>query len=207
MGSKERKHREKEERQHLILDAAERLFIEQGFSKVSMRNIAEATQYSATAVYHYFTDKNALLFALQNRTFERLAQQAQPVGLVASPVDRLRALGYVYLHFAADNPELFELMFMMGSPLVATGTADEPASWTSGRAAFDHMVAVIQYGIDAGVFHPSDAELVALVAWAQLHGLATLALRKRLLIFPEARRAVIIDEALELFVKLVSQGV
>ena len=205
MATAERKQREKEQRQQLILDAAQRLFIEQGFGKVSMRNIAEATEYSATAVYHYFADKNALLYALQNRAFERLAQQAAPVGEIASPVERLRALGHIYLRFAAEHPELFELMFLMTSPMEAVRAQGGSAPWTSGRAAFDHLVQVIQYGIDAGVFPYSDAELVALMAWAQLHGLAALALRKRLLIFPEARRSTIIEEAMELFIQLVSK--
>ena len=206
MGATERKQREKEQRQQLILDAAQRLFTEQGFSKVSLRNIAEATEYSTTAVYHYFADKNELLYALQNRAFERLAQQAEPVGEIASPVERLRALGHTYLRFAAEHPELFDLMFLMPSPVEAVRTQGGAASWTSGRAAFDRMVQVIQYGIDAGAFPYADAELVALLAWAQLHGLAALALRKRLVIFPEARRAVIIEEAMELFIQLVSKG-
>ena len=206
MSIKERKQREKESRQQLILDAAQQLFVEQGFEKVSMRNIAEATNYSATAVYHYFTDKNELLYALQNRAFERLAQQAEPVGQIASPVERLRALGHIYLQFATEHQELFELMFLMANPMEALRAQGDSPPWTRGRAAFDRMVQVIQYGIDEGVFHYADAELVALVAWAQLHGLAALALRKRLLIFPEARRAVIIEEAMELFVRLVSNG-
>jgi len=206
MGVTERKQREREQRQQLLLDAAQRLFVEQGFEKVSMRNIAEATEYSATAVYHYFKDKNALLYALQNRAFEHLAQQAAPVGEIAEPVARLRALGYLYLRFAAEHPELFELMFLMTNPMEAVQAQDGHVAWTSGRAAFDCMVQVIQYGIDAGVFPHSDAELVALMAWAQLHGLAALALRKRLLIFPEARRAVMLEEAMELFIQLISKG-
>lgn len=205
MGLSERKQREKEQRQQLILDAAQRLFTEQGFEKVSMRNIAEATEYSSTAVYHYFTDKNELLYALQNRAFEQLAEQAQTVVEIEGAVERLRALGHIYLNFATQHPELFELMFLMNSPMEAVRMHDGHAHWSSGRAAFDCMVQVIQYGIETGVFPYTDAELVALVAWGQLHGLAALALRKRLLIFPEARRSVIIEEAMELFVRMVSQ--
>lgn len=207
MGVIERKQREKEERQQLILDAAQRLFTEQGFEKVSMRNIAEATQYSPTAVYHYFADKNELLYALQNRAFERLGEQAESVVDIDGPVARLRALGHIYLNFAAEHPELFDLMFLMTSPMQAVRANEGHAPWVSGRAAFDRMVQVIQYGIDGGVFPYADAELVALVAWGQLHGLAALALRKRLLIFPEARQSLIIEEAMELFIKMLSREV
>lgn len=205
MGTTERKEREKHQRRQLILDAAQHLFVEQGFEKVSMRNIAEATHYSATAVYHYFADKNALLYALQSRAFERLAQQAEPVGEIASPVERLRALGHIYLRFASENPELFELMFLMSSPIEAVRVPGGPATWSSGQAAFDRMVQVMRYGIEQGVFAYPDAELIALVAWGQLHGLAALALRKRLSIFPEARRGALIEEAIELFIELVSK--
>lgn len=203
MGAAERKKREKGQRQQLILDAAQRLFTEQGFEKVSMRNIAEVTEYSPTAVYHYFTDKNELLYALQNRAFERLAERAESVVLIESPVERLRALGHIYLNFAAEHPDLFDLMFLISSPMEAVRMQEGQATWTSGRAAFDCMVQVIQYGIDVGVFTYPDAELVALLAWGQLHGLAALALRKRLLIFPENRRSTIIEEAMELFIKIV----
>lgn len=205
MGVTERKQREKEQRQQLILDAAQRLFTEQGFEKVSMRNIAEATEYSSTAVYHYFADKNELLYALQNRAFARLAERAESVVEIEGPVARLRALGHIYLNFAAEHPALFDLMFLMTSPMNTVQANGSHASWTSGRAAFDCMVQVIQYGIDEGVFPYPDAELVALVAWGQLHGLAALALRKRLLIFPTARHSVIIEEAMELFIKMVSR--
>ncbi|MDJ0367823.1 TetR/AcrR family transcriptional regulator [Hymenobacter sp. H14-R3] len=203
MSTTERKKQEKHQRRQLILDAAQHLFVEQGFEKVSMRNIAEATNYSATAVYHYFADKSALLYALQSRAFERLAQQADAVEQIESPVGRLRALGHTYLGFAAAHPELFELMFLMTSPMDAVRAQAGPATWASGRAAFDRMVQVMQYGIEAGVFPYADAELIALVAWGQLHGLAALALGKRLSIFPEARRAGLVEEAMELFIKLV----
>jgi hypothetical protein len=143
---------------------------------------------------------------LQNRAFEHLAKRAESVVFIESPAERLRALGHIYLSFAAENPELFDLMFLITSPMEAVRVQGGHATWTSGRAAFDCMVQVIQYGIDAGAFSYPDAELVSLVAWGQLHGLAALALRKRLLIFPEDRRSTIIEEAMELFVQMVSKG-
>lgn len=207
MGIAERKVREKTERRQAILDAAQRLFNEEGFEKVSMRNIAEAIEYSPATIYLYFKDKNELLFALQNQAFGQLAQAFESVFMIEHPAERLRAVGHKYLEFAFEHPELFELMFIMTGPMEAVEACGETTHWASGRAAFDRVVQVMQQGIDAGVFtRTKDAETAALMAWSQVHGLATLYLRKRMMIFPEARRQAIMEEAMDLFTKVLAHG-
>ena len=206
MGIAERKERDKTERRQAILDAAQRLFIEQGFEKVSMRNIADAIEYSPATIYLYFKDKNELLFALQNQAFGRLAQEFESVFSIQHPAERLHAIGHKYLGFAFEHPELFELMFIMTGPMDAVAARGEAAPWASGRAAFDRVVLVMQQGIDAGVFRHQDAESAALMVWAQVHGLAALFLRKRLMIFSEDRRQTIMAETMTLFNQVLHQG-
>ena len=62
-----RKEREKVEMKRQILDAARSLFLEQGFEKTSIRNIAEVIEYSAGTIYLYFKEnfiyQNVLNFA------------------------------------------------------------------------------------------------------------------------------------------------
>lgn len=207
MGITERKVREKNERRQAILAAAQHLFNEQGFEKVSMRNIAEAIEYSPATIYLYFKDKNELLFALQNQAFGQLAQAFESVFTIEHPAERLRAVGHKYLEFAFEHPELFELMFIMNGPMEAVAARGETIPWASGRAAFDRVVQVMQHGIDAGVFTRTDnAETAALMVWSQVHGLATLYLRKRMMIFPEARRHAIMEEAMHLFTQVLQHG-
>lgn len=206
MGIAERKKRDKMERRQAILDAAQHLFIEQGFEKVSMRNIADAIEYSPATIYLYFKDKNELLFALQNQAFGRLAQEFESVFTIQHPAERLSAIGHKYLAFAFEHPELFELMFVMNGPMEAVQARGEAQPWASGRAAFDRVVRVMQDGIDAGVFHSSDAEAAAMMVWAQVHGLAALFLSKRLMIFSEERRQTIMEEAMNLFNQVLHHG-
>lgn len=206
MGITERKQREKTERRQAILDAAQRLFLEQGFEKVSMRNIAEAIEYSPATIYLYFKDKNELLFALQSQAFGQLAQAFESVFTVEHPAERLAAVGHKYLAFAFEHPELFELMFVMTGPMEAVAARGEEHPWASGRAAFNRVVQVMQYGMDAGVFRCPDAETAALMAWSQVHGLATLFLHHRLMIFPEERRAALMTDAMHLFTKTLQSG-
>jgi hypothetical protein len=61
MGIVARKEQQKQEIRQLILDHSMKLFVEEGFSHVSMRKIAERIQYSPTTLYLYFQDKNEIL--------------------------------------------------------------------------------------------------------------------------------------------------
>jgi len=51
-----------------ILDAAVRLFSESGYDGVSMRRIAEQAGVSKANIYHHFTSKEALYFAILRRS-------------------------------------------------------------------------------------------------------------------------------------------
>src|ERR1700751_6037572 len=57
LGTTERRERERQELRSRILDAARELFAEQGYDAVTMRGIAERIEYSPTAIYFHFKDK------------------------------------------------------------------------------------------------------------------------------------------------------
>ncbi len=68
MGVKERREREKSETRDKILDAARELFVTEGYEGVSMRKVAEKIEYSPTAIYVHFADKNELFHEFAART-------------------------------------------------------------------------------------------------------------------------------------------
>ena len=206
MSIADRKLREKTERRQAILAAALRLFTEQGFEKVSMRNIADAIEYSPATIYLYFKDKNELLLALQTQGFQQLGQHLGGIAAIAHPADQLRAVGERFLHFAFQHPELFELMFILNGPMVAAQACAGADAWPGGGSAFAQVVGIVQRGIDSGVFRPQNADSTALMLWAQVHGLAALHLRQRLVVLPEARRELAMHEALALFYDLVRRA-
>jgi AcrR family transcriptional regulator len=67
MGSQERRAREKMRVRNRILDAARELFTEEGYGAVTMRRIAEKVEYTPTALYFYFRNKEVLLQELSDR--------------------------------------------------------------------------------------------------------------------------------------------
>ena len=206
MGTASRKQREKLERRQVILDVAQRLFVEQGVEKLNMRDIAEAVGYSVGTIYLYFKDKNELLFAIQSRAFDQLAREFDSLSSIVHPVDRLVVMNRHYLSFALEHSELYELLFLMEGPMEAAEERGDMSPWTNGYAAFQRVMHTVQAGINMGVFRQRDAEGTALMLWAQMHGLAALYLRRRLVFFAEPRRQALMEEAMTIFNELIYKG-
>ena len=116
MGVMERRAREKSETRDKILDAARELFTSVGYEGVSMRKLAEKIEYSPTAIYAYFADKEDLFHQLCHEDFGRLAQVFQNAAMPADPVDRMREIGRVYIEFGMRYPNHYKLMFMTPHP-------------------------------------------------------------------------------------------
>jgi AcrR family transcriptional regulator len=206
VGIADRKLREKTERRQAILDAALHLFIEQGFEKVSMRNIADAIEYSPATIYLNFKDKNELLLALQTQGFGLMNEQLRTVSAIEHPAAQLQAIGEQFLAFALAHPELFELMFIMNGPMVAAQACGDTAVWAGGCSAFGLLEQTVQRGIDTGVFRSQNAQTTALMLWAQVHGLAALYLRQRLIVLTEAQRLPAMQAALAQFYDLIKRA-
>src|SRR3954468_3490798 len=94
MGTKERREREKTEVREKILDAARNLFVSEGYESVSMRKIAEAIEYSPTAIYVHFKDKAELMQQLCEHDFRSLAHVFQDLNQIADPIERIRQHGH-----------------------------------------------------------------------------------------------------------------
>ena len=79
MGTKERRDRERRELRKKILAAARELFVEQGYDAVTMRKIAQAIEYSPTAIYLHFKDKMAVMRALCDQDYLALAKRFRKI--------------------------------------------------------------------------------------------------------------------------------
>ncbi len=105
MGITDRKDREKEDLHKSILKAAREVFLEKGYHQTSIRNIAEKIEYSPTTIYLYFKDKDAIFYALHTEGFVMLNSKMSVLFSVAEPLERLKAMGRIYLEFALQNPD------------------------------------------------------------------------------------------------------
>src|SRR5262245_740434 len=103
----DRRERERHEMRERIIEAARRLFVTEGYDRTTLRRIAEEIEYTPGAIYAYFKDKDAILYALHQQGFEQLGRRmAEAVAGAGNPLVALERIGREYLAFAVENPEM-----------------------------------------------------------------------------------------------------
>ena len=113
MGSTDRRQNHRASLKREILDAASRLFVEEGFERVTMRRIAARIEYSPTTIYLYFKDKNELLSAVCEETFSQLAVTLERLQKTSgSPLGNLREGLRTYVDFGLANPNQYIVTFL-----------------------------------------------------------------------------------------------
>ena len=176
MGTVARREREKQATRELILDAARQLFAREGYDAVTMRRIAEKIEYSPTAIYLHFADKDALIHELCVADFLALAVAFQPIALVQDPIERIKQIGRAYIEFALGHPDHYRLMFMtparpMDEEKLAEGRKGDPA-----QDAYAFLRMAVVDGLAQGRFREAldDPDLICQTLWAGVHGVAAL---------------------------------
>jgi len=180
MGIKERRERERGEIRDKILDAARELFINEGYEGVSMRQIADKIEYSPTAIYVHFKDKDELFLEICHLDFRLLAQSMVSLAQVADPVERLRKIGLAYIEFGLNNPNHYRRMFMTPHLPVPKGAEELMGKGNPEEDAYELLRATVGDALKAGAFreHLKDTDLIAQTLWAGVHGVASLQIAK-----------------------------
>ena len=180
MGVKERRQREKSETRDKILDAARELFLTEGYEGVSMRKVAEKIEYSPTAIYLHFADKQELFRELCQQQFARLAEGFQTAAMSADPLERIKQIGQTYIDFGARYPNHYRFMFMAEQPVDCEEEADQVIKGNPEVDAYAFLKMSVQQVIDGGYLRPelNDAELVSQTLWAAVHGVISLQIAK-----------------------------
>jgi AcrR family transcriptional regulator len=153
-----------------LVDAGMALLEQRQAEPPGLREVARSVGVSATAVYRHFPDKDALLRAIAARGFARMGEMQLAAGQGLSGEVAFSAIGVAYVRFALDNPAVFRLMFSRPKPRDLFGLPQDEAS-TPLRLLREHAAAMTPTGL------PDEARRVmALQAWALVHGLAVLML-------------------------------
>lgn len=178
MGVLERREREKQELRQQILDTARALFAREGYESVTMRKIAEAIEYSPTAIYLYFKDKEQLINELCHADFRTLAGEFQKIAEVRDPIERLKKTGAAYVEFGLRYPNHYRLMFMTPHPPHTPEMQADKGNPEQDAYAF--LKVIVSQCIEAGMFRKefSDVEAVSQMLWASVHGLISLRIAK-----------------------------
>ena len=187
MGIKERKELEKQEMRKLILNTAMKLFLEKGIENITLRNIAEKIEYSPATIYLYFRDKDEIIYTLHRDGFEELYRRQQKTLSIKDPLKRLHKHAQMYVSFALENPEYYDLMFIERAPFrtIKEKKSKDGMNWDIGMRSYDLLRKNIEDCIEAGVFQNTDIDVAAFSMWAYVHGIVSLIIRDRCTMFPE----------------------
>nr|CAI78854.1 tetR-family transcriptional regulator [uncultured bacterium] len=93
-----------DERLNRILEAATELIAQVGYERASMRAVARAAGVSLAGLYHYFPNKERMLFLIQSRTFNSLVNNLrEKLHGVDDPVEQLRVMVRAHVGYFAAN--------------------------------------------------------------------------------------------------------
>jgi AcrR family transcriptional regulator len=171
-----------------LLEQAELVLRERGVDGLSLRELARSTGVSHGAPRSHFIDRAALLDALAERGFLRLADaiEAASVDAGGDYRSRLRVTAHAGLQFAVEDAAMLDLMF--------TAKVSDPPEFVRRAAGrlFEAIRAVISAGVAEGAFRERDVDRLVLLWAATVQGASLLVTSRRTTI--EQAQAVVDDQ-------------
>ncbi|MFM8235707.1 MAG: TetR/AcrR family transcriptional regulator [Actinomycetota bacterium] len=156
-----------------LVDAAITLVRKYGPDQLSLRAVSAEIGVSPSASYHHFRDKDALVTAISNVLFDRLAaMQEKAIAKVkgngaTAAVKKFEEMGNAYFAWATSEPNLYRLMF--GGYCEINMEEHDSKSWNLLREALDELMA-------HGVIDKSARNGGEVIAWSAVHGASSLAI-------------------------------
>lgn len=168
-----------------IIEAALELILDVGFSKMSMRKLAEKVGMTATNLYYYYSGKDEIYLHLQIKGFKLLLGIFQSIyDLEKNPYTALEKMIRAYLEFGFNNPDYYRVMLNSDTPRYTEykGTDIEPVAYQDKELALDLGRLAAQAISDIAKINPAipveDADFRAKQIWITLHGIVVLHNRK-----------------------------
>ena len=167
----------------LVTKAAENLVRQEGLRGLGMRRLASTIGYAPNSIYNAVGDLDAVMMRVNARTLARLHAALESAVLPdATPHDRALALADAYLGFVAADPQVWSLVF---EHQIAP---DSPfPDWYA--EALSQTTDLVARVLAPMIPDPDERRQAVAALWAALHGLASLATSRKLLVLtPESPR-------------------
>ena len=156
-----------------ILRIARDVLAVHGLDALSMRSVADKAGVSATAIYHHFESKQALVEEVVSRGYRRFGDYLE-AAIAPHPkgsIERLAAIGEAYIRFALENQEYFRVIFGIRSH-----TPRSINELPGGGGYFVLRQCVVD-AMEAGTIRcDAEPDVVVHLLWSVAHGLVTLEL-------------------------------
>jgi AcrR family transcriptional regulator len=158
----------RERRREEILRAALRAFRETGFQATTLEDIARRLDIRSTALYHYFPDKESILYECHRESLEELERILEEARVIPYPVERLRYIIREHVRVMTET--------LGGSPLAFEITAFSAARQLEIITARDRyereLRRLLELGIRDGSLRQVDVKLAAFVVLGAINWIA-----------------------------------
>jgi AcrR family transcriptional regulator len=174
-----------EERKDQIMNAAEDVFAQKGFSDARMDDIAEETGLSKGTLYLYYKSKDDLIIAILDRIFQREFRAFENLDLAT--ISATEAI-WAFVDTTAKDIKMMMRLLPITYEFMGLAFRNKFVRKTF-KTYLNHyldiLIPVIQQGIDSGEFRPADPKEVAIAMGALLEGTLLLWVYDNSLIEPE----------------------
>src|SRR5262245_34171849 len=169
--------RQKQLLRQQILDAARELLMRNGYDQLSMRRVADRIDYSPTAIYLHFKDKQELVASLCDESFSKLVHELETLAdEFPDPLARLRKGMERYITFGLKNPNHYLPAFVLPPPTDLDPKRQQAmvSAESSGMRALARLRDTIAEGVKAKKLRKVDPDVAARSIWAAIHGITSL---------------------------------
>ncbi len=180
MGIQERKSREYQQREKVILEAAIALFKRDDWEDVTMEEIAIKAEIGKGTIYKHFKSKYELYASLAIHHGRELNVRLLKIDIAGGAIERIRALSGIFYYFNLDRIEYLRLSQFCERPQIIDGLESETRRQLDRNATeFQALLtAILQAGLDEGVFPDQPKEYMILSASSAMNGSLRLFLNK-----------------------------
>lgn len=158
-----RKQDIRQERETLILRAAEKVFAEAGFGGATMQLIADMAGLPKANLHYYFPTKEALYRQVVQNIFQIWLHAADVFDSADGPAEGIGAYIDAKMEISrthTDRSKVWASEVMHGAPVIQDYLETTLAEWTDGR------IKVIQRWIDQGRMAPINPRHLLYMLWA-----------------------------------------
>ncbi len=149
-----------------------KIIAQDGFDKLSLREVARRLGVSHQAPYRHFESRDHLIVEVLRRCFDSLTAALRAREPSDDPVTEMRRMGAAYLAFAAERPVEYDLMFSNRWPEIGPAkelVADSCVAYQELREVLTRLRTS-----QGRATEPDTIDRDAMFVWSTMHGLASI---------------------------------
>ncbi|MBN1428436.1 MAG: TetR/AcrR family transcriptional regulator [Anaerolineae bacterium] len=174
-----------------ILQVARRLFVQQGYTATSIRQIAEEARIGKATVYHHFPDKQTIILALLKNTMD---QQTSLLDAIRAETDPRKRIEVALKIGTSSLLEGIDVIQVVRREVPEGRDQMQSTFMTFLKEVRSLLSETISQGIEQGVFRPIDPAEGARVLMTMIQGtFAVTYLSGERLISSEQTAAALLD--------------